>query len=163
MTMPSLKTKIMSHELRLGWLWVALVSSSVIIYFLLAPRYSAQWQPPLPLEQREMIKTLLYSVAIISLPMTNLMRHVLLRLNATMPFSKKALHIVAKRRYALTVLLTMAMIESIAVYGFVMVMIGESFNNFYIFESIALLGIYLHRPKMVEYQQIIENLELKHE
>ncbi|MDD2758780.1 MAG: hypothetical protein PHH11_00650 [Methylomonas sp.] len=99
--------------------------------------------------QRELIRTILYVIAIILFPLTNLMRHVLLRLNQTMPGAKAA-----ERRYFMTVIVTQGMIEPVGLFGLLMFILGDDFNTLYIFTVLGALGIYLHRPKWVELQSI---------
>jgi hypothetical protein len=85
--------------------------------------------------------------------MTNLLRHIQLRLNQTMPGAKSA-----KSRYLLTVIVSMSLVESIGVFGLVMFLLGDSFNTLYIFIGMSALGMYLYRPKWVEYESIVAAL-----
>ncbi len=107
-------------------------------------------------EQRIFIRTIFYVIAIILFPLVNLLRHILLRLNQTMPGDKPA-----KRRYLLTIIVTLLIIESVGIFGVVMFFLGDGFNTLYIFSTLAVLGVFLHRPKEEEYRRIIELLTVK--
>jgi hypothetical protein len=98
-------------------------------------------------------------VAIITFPITNLLRHIQLRLNQTMPLAKAELLITAKKRYLLTIIVSLSLIESIAVLGFVMFILGDALNTLIIFELLAALGLFLYRPKQEEYLSIISALQ----
>jgi hypothetical protein len=104
-------------------------------------------------EQRVFIRTIFYVIAIILFPLVNLLRHILLRLNQTMPGENPA-----KKRYLLTTTVTLLIIESVGLFGIIMFILGDGFNTLYIFSILAALGLFLHRPKQEEYRQIIEAL-----
>ena len=108
--------------------------------------------------QRVLIRTIFYVIAIVLFPLTNLMRHILLRLNQTMPGEKSA-----EQRYLVTIIVTQAMIETVSLFGFVMFILGDDYNTLYIFTLLGVLGIYLHKPKQIELQSIIYALSAKNE
>jgi hypothetical protein len=106
--------------------------------------------------------------------MTNLIRHIQLRLNQTMPNSHSAPEIddcmdaggrathgavsEAKKRYLVTVIVSMSLIESVGIFGFVMFILGDNFNTLFIFSGLSALGMFLYRPKLDEYARIVEAL-----
>jgi hypothetical protein len=106
--------------------------------------------------QRVTIRTILYAVTIGLFPLTNLVRHILLRLNQTMPGDKPA-----AQRYLTTIIVTQTMIEIVSLFGLLMFLLGDNFNTLYIFSVLGLLGIYLHKPKMTELEDIIQALNIK--
>jgi hypothetical protein len=120
--------------------------------------YGNQIQEPLPEAQRVLIRTILYVVAIVTFPMTNLIRHIQLRLNQTMPCSRDTPRLEAKKRYLVTIIVSMSLIESVGVFGFVMFILGDNFNTLYIFSGLSALGMFLYRPKVNEYARIVETL-----
>ncbi len=135
-----------------AWLVVGLMCFSQIIYILLCHLLQEELQAAaIAEEQRVLIRTVFYVVAIVSFPMTSLIRHVQLRLNKTMPGDKPM-----NKRYLLTVIVSQAIMESVGVLGFVMFVLGDDFNTLYIFSTLAFLGFFLHRPKTHEYQSLLE-------
>jgi len=78
-----------------------------------------------------------------------LVRHILLRLNLTMPGNQSA-----SRRYWLTVSVTLTLIEIVGFFGFLMFIFGDGFNTLYIFSLLGGLGLFLNRPKNDEYESI---------
>jgi hypothetical protein len=67
----------------------------------------------------------------------------------------------AKKRYLLTVIVSMTLMETIGAFGFVLFMLGDGRNNLLIFIGLSALGLFLYRPKLHEYSQIVESLAIK--
>ncbi|MBM4208658.1 MAG: hypothetical protein FJ190_11875 [Gammaproteobacteria bacterium] len=143
--MESQKNELLPH-----WLIVAVMLLSVVAYVVICHVFGHELQTPLPEEQREFIRTMFYVIAIVLMPLTNLIRHIMLRLNQTMPGDKPA-----RSRYLLTVIVSMVLMETIGILGFVMYMLGDDFNTLYIFTGLSVLGMFLYRPKEYEYNQIV--------
>lgn len=146
--MESQKNVLLAH-----WLIVAMMLITLLGYILICHVFGYELQEPLPEEQRITIRTIFYVIAIVLLPLTNLIRHVQLKLNQTMPGNKSA-----KSRYLVTIIVSMALMEAIGVLGFVMYMLGDEFNTLYIFTGLSVLGMFLYRPKEDEYKQIVNEL-----
>jgi len=174
----------------MSWVIVGVMLVMLVAYVIVCITFGDQLQQPLPEAQRVLIRTILYVVAIVTFPITNLIRHVQLRLNQTMPLSHIAPEIddcmdaggttpgkgevksrreqrsrathgavaEAKKRYLLTVIVSMSLIESIGIFGFVMFILGDNFNTLYIFSGLSALGMFLYRPKVDEYARIVETL-----
>jgi hypothetical protein len=154
----------LKSDLILPWVILGIMLAMLVAYIIVCQSIGAQLQQPLPEAQRELIRTVLYAVAIVTFPLTNLIRYIQLRLNQTMPYSHAAHQNEAKNRYLVTVIVSMSLIESIGVFGFVMFILGDNFNTLYIFTGLSALGLYLYRPKAEEYARIIEALAAqKHE
>jgi hypothetical protein len=148
-----LPLKTEQHELSPHWLVVGTMLMTLLAYLFICHQYGHELKEPLPEDRRVFIRTVFYALAIVAFPITNLIRHIQLRLNQTMPGDKSA-----KSRYLLTVIVSMMLIEGIGVLGFVMFMLGDDFNTLYIFTGLSALGLYLYRPKMAEYDRIVEAL-----
>lgn len=136
--------------------------TSVIITLLIFSIFFAHFyhfQNPLSEHERIIWRTIFYILAILLLPMTNLLRHIFFRLNQTMPLLENAnLEKTVKTRYSLTVSVSMLLILVISSLGSVIFYFGDGFNSLHIFNVIAGLGVFLYRPKMHEYQQIQDAL-----
>ena len=148
----------LKSDLFLPWLIQGVMLASLVVYIIVCITLGDQIQHPLPEAQRVLIRTILYVVAIVTFPMTNLLRHIQLRLNQTMPFSSIDPEGEAKKRYLVTVIVSMSLIESVGIFGFVMFVLGDNFNTLYIFTGLSALGLFLYRPKVHEYAGIIEAL-----
>jgi hypothetical protein len=148
----------LKSDLAIPWAIVGIMLVMLVAYVTVCIIFGDQIQTPLPEAQRVLIRTILYVVAIVTFPMTNLIRHIQVRLNQTMPYSHNRPGIEAKNRYLVTVIVSMSLIEAVGVFGFVMFILGDSFNTLYIFSGLSALGLFLYRPKVDEYAEIVEAL-----
>jgi len=138
------------------WLVCAAMLTLLTTYNLFCHLWAVDMRLHLDEAQRVVFRTAFYVLAIIIFPFTNLMRHILLRLNQTMPGEKSA-----SQRYLLTIIITQSMIEVVSLFGPVMYLLGDDFNTLYIFSVLGLVGIALHRPKQDDYQAIARALTVK--
>ena len=142
------------NDLNIHWIITLAMLILLIIYVIACHALGNEIQLNLPEQQRVLIRTVFYIIAIILFPITNLLRHILLRLNQTMPGNNPA-----KKRYFSTITITLAVISIVGIFGIVMFYLGDSYNTLYIFCVLAALGVFLHRPRQEEYQQIIQSLK----
>lgn len=141
-------------ELTPHWIIVGMMLLMLIVYNVICLTLGDDLKISLPEDQRIFIRSILYVITIILFPLTNLLRHILLKLNQTMPGEKPA-----KNRYLMTTIITLACIEVVGMFGFVLFMLGDEVNSLYIFTTLGVLGVFLHRPREQEYQQIVEALQ----
>lgn len=132
------------------WLICASMLLLLIAYNLACYLYPEQVRLEFDPEQRVVLRTVFYVLAIITFPLTNLLRHILLRLNQTMPGEKTA-----AQRYLLTIIITQSMIAGVSVFGPIMFALGDDYNTLNIFTVLGLLGIFLHRPRVGEHEAIV--------
>ncbi|TAK62659.1 hypothetical protein [Methylobacter sp.] len=147
----------LKSDLILPWVIVAMMLAMLVTYIIICHALGEQLQQPLPEAQRVMFRTIFYVIAIVTFPLTNLIRHIQLRLNQTMP-SSHATHgaaAMAKSRYLVTIIVSMSLVEVVGVFGLVMFVLGDGFNTLYIFTGLSALGLFLYRPKADEYSEII--------
>jgi len=141
-------------ELTIHWVIVGIMLTMLITYNIICHTIGTDIRINLAEEQRVFIRSIFYVIAIILFPLSNLLRHILLRLNQTMPGDNPA-----KNRYLMTTIITLATIEIVGMFGFIMFILGDEYNSLYIFSVLGALGLYLHRPREQEYRQIIEALK----
>lgn len=143
-----------NNDLTPHWLITGFMFLTLAAYVVISHVFGPELRQPLAEDQRVLIRTVFYGLAIAGLPITNLIRHIQLRLNQTMPGPKPA-----KSRYLLTVIVSAVLVESIGLMGFLMYILGDGFNTLYIFTGLAALGLLLYRPKPEEYESIVEALK----
>jgi preprotein translocase subunit Sss1 len=183
----------LKSDLILPWAIQGIMLATLAVFLIVCITFGDQILQPLPEAQRVLLRTVFYVVAILTFPITNLIRYIQLRLNQTMPYShakpgmdncmdaeskapkkeevnshleqrSRAIHgavAEAKKRYLVTVIVSMLLIESVGIFGFVMFILGDSFNTLYIFSGLSALGMFLYRPKLDEYVKIVEALTLQ--
>ncbi|MCK5354639.1 MAG: hypothetical protein KAJ63_05940 [Methyloprofundus sp.] len=122
---------------------------SLMALLVICHIYAEQIQIGLDEQQRVVIRTILYVVAILTFPMMKFVRHVTLRLqkNDKPP----------KFRYLLAITVSMLISESIGIYGFIMYVLGDSYNTLYIFTMLSALAMFLYRPDKEEYKALFES------
>lgn len=145
-----------TNDLLPHWLILGFMALTLAVYLIIGLLYGQELMTPLPESQRIVIRSVFYILAILGFPVTNLIRHIQVRLNQTMPGSKPA-----KSRYLLTVIVSMVMAESIGLLGFILFMLGDDYNSLYIFTGLAVLALFLYRPKQEEYESIVEALSTR--
>ena len=143
-----------NSELTLHWIITLIMLGILIAYNIICHTYATDIQSNTNEEQRVLIRTIFYIITIILFPLVNLIRYVLLRLNQTMPSDNSA-----KNRYLMTTIVTLVLIEIVGIFGFILFILGDGYNTLTIFSILATLGIFLHRPKQNEYDQIIDALK----
>lgn len=150
-----LETRTITHELKLSWCITASAASMLILYLVLAYGYGQQLHATFAIteDQRLILRTIFYGVAIIMLPMTNLIRFIQIRLNQTMPGPASA-----KQRYQITILVSMCLLDSVGLLGLLIFALGDGYNTLIILVGIASLGVFLYRPKASELLSIAEAL-----
>ncbi|MDO9049703.1 MAG: hypothetical protein Q7U66_18460 [Methylobacter sp.] len=156
----------LKSDLILPWVIVGMMLTMLATYIIICHTLGEQLQQPLPEARRVLIRTIFYVIAVVTFPLTNLIRHIQLRLNQTMPSSHASYGTVAeaKIRYLVTIIVSMSLIEVIGIFGLVMFVLGDGFNTLYIFTGLSALGLFLYRPKADEYSEIIDAISAqKHE
>lgn len=121
---------------------------SLMALLVICHIYADTIQIGLDEQQRIIIRTVLYVVAILTFPVLKFTRHVMLRLQR----NKKS----PKSRYLLAITVTMVISESIGIYGFVMYVLGDSYNTLYILTMLSALAMFLHKPDKEEYKALFE-------
>lgn len=151
----------LKSDLIFSWVIVGVMFTMLAAMIVVCQVSGQTLQQPLPEDQRVLFRSVFYIIAIVTFPLTNLIRHIQLRLNQTMPiseFSFKNIAMEAKRRYLITNIISMSIIEVVGVFGLIMYLWGDGYNTLYIFTGLSVLGLFLYRPKIDEYLEIIEAL-----
>ena len=140
------------------WVITGVAAVLLMVYLGLAHTYGIKFQMAyaLPESERIMVRSGCYLLAIIGFPVTNLIRHVQLRLNQTMPGTRSA-----QQRYQTTILVSMSLLQSSALLGLLLFGLGDGRNSLYILVGMSALAIYLYRPKDYELQAIEAALAAK--
>ncbi|MDF1583379.1 MAG: hypothetical protein RQ733_11060 [Methyloprofundus sp.] len=132
----------------------AVALMSLVAMVAICHIYAEQIQFAYELQDRVVLRTILYVAAIFSFPLMKFVRHVLVRLNQTSKTDKSA-----KSRYLFTISISMLVCASIGLYGLLMYVLGDSFNTLYIFVGLSALAMFLYRPNKDEYLSIVQALE----
>ncbi|MBT3813674.1 MAG: hypothetical protein HON51_03715 [Gammaproteobacteria bacterium] len=149
----SLSSQQLQSDLLMAGVVRGVTLISLIALVAICQIYGAKIQIGMDEQSRVFIRTVLYIVAITTFPAMKFIRHVLLRLNQTTKGNRPA-----KSRYLVTIIISMLVAISIGIYGFAMFVLGDSYNTLYIFAILSALAMYIYKPKVEEYQTIVESL-----
>ena len=141
-------------DLIYAWIISLIMLIIVIIMLIAGLMLSDNYKSILPQDQLILLRSILYVIAIITFPITNLIRYIQCRLNQTMPTNTANIKNSAKKRYLITVCVSTLLMSIIGSFGLILFSYGDGTNTLYIFIGLAALGITLYRPKMNEYLEI---------
>ena len=149
------------ERLLIFWIMWAGFFASLCIYVLICHlagdgiRLTATTNIPL-----DLIRNLLYGVSISTLFLTRFLRKFMLaersgssgptslnpqlNSNQSSPISK----------YAIAMIVSLALSESIGVYGLVLFLLGDNFRTLHIFIGISAIGMFFYRPKRDEIETL---------
>jgi nitrate reductase NapE component len=156
-----LNTEELTADLKLPWIVVGMMLTTLVVYLMVCFTVGAELQQPMDEITRVKIRTAFYVLTIVTFPMTRLLRHIQLRLNQTMPRTLPNYRVEAKKRYLVTVIVSMALIETVGLFGFILFMLGDSTNNLFILVGLSAFGMFFYRPKIEEYRVIVDALANK--
>jgi hypothetical protein len=151
------------NENRLLSFWIiwAAIFGSLFIYAFICHQWGVEIGqtigPNFPLD---LMRDVLYGVAISTLILTHFLRKFLLAggsrgsesmsLNPPTPSAQSS----PMGKYGVAMLVSLALSESIGVYGLVLFFVGESFRTLYTFLGISALAMFLYRPKREELETL---------
>ena len=143
------------------WIIWAGIMGSLLIYVFICHQFGDQIRRdinpnfPLPL-----MRNILYGIGIITLFLTHFLKRFMLGGTFSGTLSKPSRSdqhsnqppFLAK--YSTALIVSLALSESIGIYGLVLFLLGDSFQTLYIFIGISALAIYVHRPKREELETL---------
>ena len=152
-----------ANENRLLTFWIlwGAIFGSLFIYVFVCHQFGdgvrQNVSPNIPLD---LIRNVLYGVAILTLVGTRFLRKFMLagRPGSSGPMSLEPASpsnqspLIGK--YAAAMMVSLLLSESIGIYGLVLFLLGESFRTLYIFLGISALAIFLYRPKKEELEAL---------
>lgn len=153
-------------EKRLLTLWIiwAGIFISPFLYVLICHLWGdgirRNAMPNFPLD---LTRNVLYGVATFTLVLTHFLRKFMFseRSSASGPTSLAPQIDLTRSslisRYATSMIISLALSESIGLYGFVLFLLGDNFRTLYIFVGVSALALFFYRPK----REQIETLALR--
>ncbi len=144
-------------RIRTAWLIWASMLSMLAVYIFIARLWGSQLKASAGLEASIiLLRTVFYMVALATFPLINLLRRKMARYPSRRRWHHDR-HIRTSRydNYYLTIVtLSLALAESIGVWGFVLFILGDSLQTLYLFCGISALAIVLYRPKADELERL---------
>jgi hypothetical protein len=152
-----------ANENRLLTFWIlwGAIFGSLFIYLFVCHQFGdgirRSASPNMPLD---LMRNVLYGVSILTLIGTRFLRKFMLagRSDGSGPMSLKPASpsnqssLIGK--YAVAMMVSLALSESIGIYGLVLFLLGDDFRILYIFIGISALAMFLYRPKREELETL---------
>jgi len=132
------------------WIIWASMLVSLVIYVLVCHLFGEEIKsgvsPDLPVS---LIKSVLIAVSAIEIVIAWFLRRFMLTTRKPLEASQ------AVERYAVAVVISLAISESIAVYGLILFFIGEDFPTLYSFTAVSAAAMIFYRPKADEFERVV--------
>ena len=157
------KGQIEKSFLILRIIWAAMLLT-LVIYLVICYQFGNQIRQPsgsqFPLAT---LRNILYGVAAVTLLLSHFLRRFMLTgsSGSSRPTSRKfpsqsdISPILEK--YAIALIVSLALSESIGIYGLVLFLLGDNYQTLYIFIGISAVAMFFYRPKKEELDELIRN------
>ena len=153
--------EVLQKGLRTLWvIWIAILASLVIYIFIchfIGAEIRQNAPPDFPIDRLEKI---LYAVALATFLLAFFLRRLMVssRLSGAQGLVAKPLSGSSQppylARYTIAVVISLALAESIGIYGLVLFFLGQDFQTLYIFIAASALAMILFRPKVEELESL---------
>jgi len=143
------------------WIIWAAIMGSLFIYVFICHQFGDEIRGnmsqnfPIPL-----LRNILYGIAAITLFLTHFFKRFMLA-GTSSGFLSKAFKSGPRpnqpaflAKYTIALIVSLALSESIGIYGLVLFFLGDGFQTLYTFTGISALAIYFHRPKREELETL---------
>jgi len=143
------------------WIIWAAIMGSLLIYVFLCHQFGDEIRQdtgenfPLPL-----MRNIFYGIAIIMLFQTHFLKRFLLSgtpvgtLSESVKSGPHSNQPPFLAKYSTALIVSLALSESIGIYGFVLFLLGDDLQTLYMFIGVSALAIYVHRPKREEIEAL---------
>ena len=162
---PAMQQKINDEIRNIKWIWIALIGSLGIYVFIAHLLQSVTTIPSTDLP-RDLLRNIFFFIAGVEFLVAFIIRKSLFKFAHGFPDASKTMNtngadvsnLLAK--YKTIVLLTSALSEGIAVFGFILFILTHDFQSFYILIAISAIALFFHRPRMEELKRLISGSPL---
>lgn len=148
-------------------LWAAMLGS-LFVYVFICHRWGDEIRQTinadLPLD---LIRKILYGIAIVTLILPHFLRKLLLAggsgtsgtnfLESPIPSNQPA----PLAKYTIAMFISLALCDSIGIYGFVLFLLGDGLQTLHIFIGISALGMFYYRPKREDLETLAYAMQAK--
>ncbi len=154
---------------RILWIiWAAMLGLLFIYVFVchqIGEEIKGNTSPDFPIA---LLKNILYGAVIVTLFLTHFLRRFMLTGQFSSPEAKpfKPASISDQpsllAKYTIAVFISLALCESIGIYGLVLFFLGDDIQTLYIFITISALSMFYYRPKMEELERVALIMKRNH-
>jgi len=152
--------ELFERQLQILWIIWAGFSVFLVIYpsiCLLWGDALYRYTSPFPLD---LMRDILYGVSVLTVILTHFLRNFILgrRSGSSSPMSSQPptpsdqSEVVGK--YVTAMMVSLALSESIGIYGFILFVLGADLKTVFFFNGIAALAMFIYRPKREELERL---------
>jgi predicted Zn finger-like uncharacterized protein len=139
--------EILKNSIRVIWIIWAAMLLSLVVYVLICHLFKDDlWGVVDMGDMLNMLKYVLFAVALVEFVIIYFMRKLILTSTQTTQH--------ATDQYTTAVIVSLALAESIGIYGLVLFFLGSDFTTLYIFNALAASAMIIYRPKMDELKKL---------
>jgi len=159
------KEHIEKSFLILRIIWAAMLGT-LIIYLFICYQFGDQIRQPsgsqFPLAT---LRNILYGVAAVTLMLSHFLRRFMLTRRSgncrptSMKFPSQSDISPILGKYATALIVSLALSESIGIYGLVLFLLGDNYQTLYIFAGISAIAMFFYRPQKEELEQLIRSMQ----
>ena len=159
--MDTSQKRTVENKLLVMWIiWGAMVGS-LVIYIVICNLIGEQIRRPVgPEFPLVLLRNILFGIGIVALIATHYIRKFILKKPSgglgSVPTSQPATQDLAKiyEKYTVAMIISLALCESVGIYGLVLFFLGISFQAMYTFMIISAVGMFYYRPKREEIEAL---------
>ena len=136
--------------------WAA-IFSSLAIFAVLGPLVGEKLTAGLPVQTFTTLRAVLYVVSLCTIVGSRVLRRKMLMASASPsnPPATSTAQIV--RRYTAAVVVSLGLVEAVAIYGFILYILGKNQVDLYALILLAAAAMLLHAPKRSELLDLVYN------
>ena len=159
--MEETSTMELEKGLRILWIIWAFMLGSLLVYVFICHQVGEEIRgntsPDFPIG---LLKHIFYGVVIVTLFLVHFLRRFMLtgRFSSSEAKLFKSASISNQpsllAKYKIAVVISLALCESIGIYGLVLFFLGDDLQNLYIFITVSALSMFFYRPKMEELEGV---------
>lgn len=151
--------EVLANGMKVLWtIWGAMFVSLgiyIVVANIAGDKIKTQELPP---DVFVMLRNILYVIALIELAIIPFIKKITLKSikspqNPSQNIPGTSNH-PATAKYATVMIISLAIAESIAIYGLVLFFLGKDSQSLYLLTAISAMAMLIHRPKMEELEQL---------
>lgn len=153
------------EEIDRGWQTVKIIWSvmlvSPFIYLLIALYVRDMVEISMEEKTMQMLRNVLYAVSVIVMMAIKYIRDLTLRSSGAGQSRGGSVEGAVMAKYTTTTIVSLAMAESIAIFGLVLFLLGKNTTDLYVLIFMSLAAMIYYRPKKEEVVNLANTLQIK--
>ncbi|MDP3259037.1 MAG: hypothetical protein Q8M34_00430 [Thermodesulfovibrionales bacterium] len=153
--------EILNSGMKVIWIIWGAMFASLCIYVIVGHMVIAKIKMAgMPPDVFSLLRNALYVVAVIELAIIPFIRKIMLKASLKETQSSAGYQISGRIthpalvKYTTVIIISLALAESIAIYGLLLLLIGKDFQSFYVLTAVSAVAMLVYRPKMDDVERL---------